>query len=235
VSDSIKFLLPELAGLDNNLTNKFKILAVSKHQSVEKIIDLVRKMGLSDFGENYLQEAIPKINQLKELKLTWHFIGPIQSNKTADIAKYFDWVHSVDRPKILDRLAYQRDPALGKLSICLQVNIDHEVTKSGTSPELLFKLVAQAQNLIEKENKPIVLKGLMAIPSQIHALGSFEDQRKPFRSLKKLFDHVKSELSPSMREDFEVLSMGMSADFKAAILEGSTLIRLGTRLFGQRG
>ena len=197
------------------------LLAVSKRQSVAKIREAAAA-GVRDFGENYLQEAIEKQRQLEDLpKLIWHFIGPIQSNKTRGISENFDWVHSVDRSKIARRLSEQRPPHLKPLSICIQINLSEEDTKSGTT-------TTQAADLCELTGslENIRLRGLMAIPAPSeHA----DEQRKNFMALSRLFNTLKSK-HPSM----DTLSMGMSNDYGPAILQGSTMIRLGTALFGPR-
>ena len=197
------------------------LLAVSKRQSVAKIREAAAA-GVRDFGENYLQEAIEKQRQLEDLpKLIWHFIGPIQSNKTRGISENFDWVHSVDRSKIARRLSEQRPPHLKPLSICIQINLSEENTKSGTTTTQAADLCALTDSL---EN--IRLRGLMAIPAPSeHA----DEQRKNFMALSRLFNTLKSK-HPSM----DTLSMGMSNDYGPAILQGSTMIRLGTALFGPR-
>ena len=197
------------------------LLAVSKRQSVAKIREAAAA-GVRDFGENYLQEAIEKQRQLEDLpKLIWHFIGPIQSNKTRGISENFDWVHSVDRSKIARRLSEQRPAHLKPLSICIQINLSEEDTKSGTTTTQAADLCALTDSL---EN--IRLRGLMAIPAPSeHA----DEQRKNFMALSRLFNTLKSK-HPSM----DTLSMGMSNDYGTAILQGSTMIRLGTALFGPR-
>ena len=197
------------------------LLAVSKRQPVSKIREAAAA-GLRDFGENYLQEAIDKQRQLENLSsLIWHFIGPIQSNKTRGISENFDWVHSVDRSKIARRLSEQRPPHLKPLSICIQINLSEEDTKSGTTTTQAADLCALTDSL---EN--IRLRGLMAIPAPTD---NREAQQKNFITLSRLFDTLKSK-HPSM----DTLSMGMSNDYGPAILQGATMIRLGTALFGPR-
>ena len=197
------------------------LLAVSKRQPVSKIREAAAA-GLRDFGENYLQEAVDKQLQLKDLSnLIWHFIGPIQSNKTRGISENFDWVHSVDRSKIARRLSEQRPLHLKPLNVCIQINLSEEDTKSGTTATQAVDLCALTDSL---EN--IRLRGLMAIPAPTDTRGA---QRENFIALSRLFDTLKSE-HPSM----DTLSMGMSDDYSSAILQGSTMIRLGTALFGPR-
>ncbi len=200
------------------------LLAVSKTFGPEAVIEAV-DAGQRAFGENYLQEALDKMVAVRalrpELALEWHFIGPIQSNKTRPIAEHFDWVHSVDREKIAQRLSEQRPAHLPPLNICLQVNISGEETKSGVRPEdavVLGRNVAALPRLR--------LRGLMAIPEP---LADTEKQREPFRQLRLLKE--------SMQENglvLDTLSMGMSADMDAAIAEGATIVRVGTAIFGQR-
>ena len=174
--------------------------------------------GLRDFGENYLQEALDKQAELSELPLIWHFIGPIQSNKTKPIAEHFAWVHSVDRLKIAQRLSEQRPNHLPPLNICLQVNVSAEDSKSGCAPAELAALalaVSQLPNLR--------LRGLMAIPEPTDDVAA---QRAAFARLRELRDGLPMPL--------DTLSMGMSHDLDAAIAEGATWVRIGTALFGAR-
>jgi len=196
------------------------LLAVSKTRTVEELV-LAIEAGQHCFGENYLQEALDKIAALKQHTLQWHFIGPIQSNKTRPIAEHFDWVHSVDRLKIAQRLSEQRPIHLPALNICLQVNIDAETSKSGCSLEELPELVAQVSNLPN-----IQLRGLMAIPQATETL---EQQRQPFRRLREAMDQLRQQGYP-----LDTLSMGMSGDLEAAIAEGATIVRIGTDIFGPR-
>ena len=224
VTDKIHTAQEQIAELEQQSgrpRGSVTLLAVSKRQPVAKIREAAAA-GLRDFGENYLQEAIEKQQQLEDLpKLIWHFIGPIQSNKTRGISENFDWVHSVDRSKIARRLSEQRPPHLKPLSICIQINLSEENTKSGTTTTQAADLCALTDSL---EN--IRLRGLMAIPAPSeHA----DEQRKNFMALSRLFNTLKSK-HPSM----DTLSMGMSNDYGPAILQGSTMIRLGTALFGPR-
>ncbi len=177
--------------------------------------------GLDQFGENYLQEALDKIAALSDLPLTWHFIGPVQSNKTRPIAEHFHWIHSVDRLKIARRLSEQRPHELHPLQVCLQVNISGEESKSGVTPAELPELAAAVAEL-----PGLTLRGLMAIPE---ASDDPERQRAPFAALRREFERLQSR-HPTL----DTLSMGMSADLEAAIAEGSTLVRVGTDIFGPR-
>ncbi|MCW5297293.1 YggS family pyridoxal phosphate-dependent enzyme [Herbaspirillum lusitanum] len=200
------------------------LLAVSKFFDAASVLDAVRA-GQTAFGENYLQEALDKIAALKlaapEAQVAWHFIGPIQSNKTRQIAENFDWVHSVDREKIARRLAEQRPPGLPPLNICLQVNISGEDSKSGLSPDELLPVARAVAAL-----PGLRLRGLMAIPAPTEVE---EEQRAAFRRLRELAEQLtKGGIA------CDTLSMGMSADMDAAIAEGATIVRVGTAIFGQR-
>jgi pyridoxal phosphate enzyme (YggS family) len=177
--------------------------------------------GQRDFGENYLQEALAKMDELAGLPLTWHFIGPIQSNKTRPIAERFDWVHSIDREKIARRLAEQRPPGLPPLQVCIEVNVSGEASKSGVAPADLPALAQVITGLPQ-----LKLRGLMAIPEPTpdEAL-----QRSRFALLRTLRDDLVRAGLP-----LDTLSMGMSADLEAAIAEGATLVRVGTAIFGAR-
>lgn len=196
------------------------LLAVSKTRSANDILDLYQ-LGQHRFGENYLQEALQKIVQLEDYDIEWHFIGPIQSNKTREIASHFSWVHSVDRLKIAQRLSEQRPLDLAPLNICLQVNVSGENSKSGCSLEELPKLAAEVAQLPR-----LKLRGLMTIPA---SCGDTDMQRLPFRSLRIAMEQLNSS-----GLGLDTLSMGMSGDLGAAILEGATLVRIGTALFGPR-
>lgn len=204
----------------NRPADSVQLLAVSKTWPADALRQLADQ-GQRHFGENYLQEAIDKIKALKDLSLVWHFIGPIQSNKTRDIANHFDWVHSVDRLKIAMRLSEQRPAGLPPLNLCLQVNIDLEATKAGVTSENLFELAAAVQPL---EN--IQLRGLMVIPK---ATDDSDLQHDAFQRAHTLFIQLQQRFP-----GIDTLSMGMTADFETAIAEGSTLVRVGTALFGDR-
>jgi pyridoxal phosphate enzyme (YggS family) len=181
--------------------------------------------GQRDFGENYVQEALAKIEALADLRaqLRWHLIGPLQSNKTRVAAEQFDWVHSVDRPKIAQRLAEQRPAGLPPLQLCLQVNISGEASKSGLLPG---EVAAVAQVVAQLPAERVRLRGLMAIPEPAR---DFEAQRRPHRALRELLAALnQSGLA------LDTLSMGMSADLEAAVAEGATIVRIGTAIFGVR-
>jgi hypothetical protein len=196
------------------------LLAVSKTRPAEDI-RAAYNCGLREFGESYLQEALQKMAALEDLDLTWHFIGPIQSNKTRPIAEHFDWVHSVGRSKIARRLNEQRPDGLAPLQVCLQVNISGEDTKSGAALEELPQLVRDILTLPRLE-----LRGLMAIPA---ATDNVQLQRQSFVRLRTALEQLQA-IAPGM----DTLSMGMSGDMEAAIAEGATIVRVGTAIFGDR-
>jgi len=201
-----------------------QILPVSKTRSPNEIAQIAQA-GFTDFGESYLQEAQQKIAALAELGLHWHFIGPIQSNKTQEIAHIFSWVHSVDREKVARRLNDQRQENLPPLNICLQVNISGEKTKSGIEPSALYELASCTVALPR-----LRLRGLMAIPAPD---ANFEQQRQAFKAVRETFDSLKAKLG-DIAVTMDTLSMGMSNDLEAAIAEGSTIVRIGTDIFGSR-
>lgn len=200
------------------------LLAVSKTQPVEAILEAATA-GQNAFGENYEQEAVTKILVIRknhpDLKLEWHFIGPIQSNKTRAIAEHFDWVHSVDRERIARRLSDQRPADLPPLNICLQINISGETSKSGIRPEDLPNL-AKTVSMMPR----LKLRGLMAIPEPET---DPDKQRRPFHAMKILFRQLQE-----AGFELDTLSMGMSDDMSAAIDEGATIVRIGTAIFGPR-
>ena len=202
------------------LPGSVHVLAVSKTQPATAIAALAAA-GQRRFGENYLQEALEKIAELAALDLEWHFIGPIQTNKTRGIAEHFAWVHSVDRLKIAERLNAQRPADLPPLNICLQVNIDQEPAKQGLE-EREVALIAAAVAALPR----LRLRGLIAIPAPV---ADFASQRRPLARLRTLQD-----LLNAAGLALDTLSMGMSEDLEAAIAEGATLTRVGTALFGPR-
>lgn len=196
------------------------LLAVSKTRSADELRALAA-LGQRCFGENYLQEALGKISALQELELEWHFIGPLQSNKSKPVAEHFAWVHSVDRLKLAKRLSEQRPAELPPLNICLQVNVSGEQSKSGVSFAELPELARQVAALPR-----LKLRGLMAIPAPAN---DFAAQRLPLRKLREALQQLNRE-----GLQLDTLSMGMSDDLEAAITEGATMIRIGTALFGPR-
>jgi pyridoxal phosphate enzyme (YggS family) len=199
-------------------TNSVLLLAVSKTKPAS-IIASAYQAGQRHFGENYLQEALSKQRILGAFDITWHFIGPIQSNKTKAIASHFNWVHSVDTLKIAQRLSKQRPSSLVPLNICLQVNISNEPSKSGIPLDKLAELCEQVANLPN-----IKLRGVMAIPAPSD---SFEEQCEPYKILHQAVKNLN-------KPELNTFSFGMSDDLNAAIAEGSTIVRIGTALFGAR-
>lgn len=200
--------------------NSVRLLAVSKTKPIADI-EAVLAAGQQDFGENYLNEALQKIEQLAGQGCCWHFIGAIQSNKTRPIAQNFDWVHTVDRLKIAQRLSDQRGEHDKPLNICIQVNVDQEASKAGVSTAEAAELCRQVSALPR-----LKLRGLMAIP---RASDSFDDQRDSCHRLRELFESIQQDIP-----DLDTLSVGMSGDLEAAVAEGSTMVRIGTAIFGQR-
>ncbi len=200
--------------------DEITLLAASKTNPAERVRE-AWLAGQTIFGENYLQEALVKISALADLPIEWHFIGPIQSNKTKRIAENFAWVHSVDREKIADRLSKDRSESLPPLQVCLQVNVSGEDNKSGVAPEGVANLAAHIVRLPR-----LKLRGLMAVPELTTATALQRDQ---FHMLRELFDQL-------MRDGYELdtLSMGMSEDMDIAIAEGATMVRVGTAIFGPR-
>jgi pyridoxal phosphate enzyme (YggS family) len=196
------------------------LLAVSKTR-LAPVLRAAWEAGIGQFGENYVQESLDKMALLQDLPLCWHFIGPIQSNKTRAIAEHFSWVHSVDRLKIARRLSEQRPPGLAPLQVCLQVNISAEASKSGVSLQQLPELAAAVGGLPRLQ-----LRGLMAIPA---AEVDAARQRQSFIRVRQALEHLQEQ-----HPQLDTLSMGMSADLEAAIAEGSTMVRIGTDIFGPR-
>lgn len=195
-----------------------ELLAVSKTHPAEMLREMYAT-GQRSFGENYLQEALEKIEALADLEIDWHFIGHVQRNKTKHLASNFAWVHGVDRLIIAERLSSQREATQAPLNICLQVNIDAQDTKDGCQPNEVAGLVAQISTLPN-----LCLRGLMVIPAP--------NNPQAFADAKMLFEHVKAQHAKP--EDWDTLSMGMSGDMTDAIAAGSTMVRVGTALFGAR-
>ena len=196
-----------------------QLLAVSKTHPAESLREMYQA-GQRSFGENYLQEALTKIDELQDLEIEWHFIGHVQRNKTKHLAEKFDWVHGVDRLIIAERLSSQRMDSRKPLNICIQVNIDGQDSKDGCQPDEVAELVKQISQLPN-----IRLRGLMVIPAPENSVA--------FADAKTLFEQVKS--LHARPQDWDTLSMGMSGDLDAAIAAGSTMVRVGTALFGARG
>ena len=207
----------ELAG---RAVDEVRLLAVSKTFPPQRVREAAAA-GQRDFGENYVQEALGKIGALGDLGLEWHFIGPLQSNKTRPVAEHFEWVHGIERLKIAERLSAARGAERPPLQVCLQVNVSGEASKSGVSPgdtAALARAVAALPNLR--------LRGLMAIPEPT---GDMALARRRFAALRELRDALNREGLA-----LDTLSMGMSHDLEAAILEGATIVRVGTAIFGER-
>ena len=197
-----------------------ELLAVSKTWPVECVIAAARA-GQRAFGENYVQEGVDKALATVDLDLTWHFIGPLQSNKTRPVAEHFAWAHSLDRLKIAERLSAQRPPELPPLQVCVQVNVSGEASKSGCSPDEAVALCRAVAALPR-----LKLRGLMASPQQAD---DFAAQRAPLRRLREICEQVRAAGLP-----LDTLSMGMSHDLEAAVAEGATIVRIGTAIFGER-
>lgn len=202
---------------------KVVILGASKQHSVEAIRQLY-ELGITHFGENFVQDALPKISCTADTKITWHYIGKVQSNKTRLIATHFDWVQSVDRLRIADRLNQTRSLLQDKepLNVCIEVNVDNEPSKSGLQSTEVHNFVKSLEQF-----KSLQPRGLMAIPN---ASSDVQETRQAFRRLYELFVSCRTPENPQ----WDTLSMGMSADYHIAITEGATMIRLGTALFGPR-
>jgi pyridoxal phosphate enzyme (YggS family) len=212
------------------------LIAVSKTFPAEAVVQAANA-GQRHFGENYLQEAVDKIARVKEMapalsdgdvdanSLIWHFIGPLQSNKTRAVAEHFDWVHSIEREKVARRLSEQRPAQLPPLNVCIQVNVSGEQTKSGVTPEEALPLAA-----VIAELPNLRLRGLMSIPEATEDVSLQRQRFARLRSLLQQLNQVRTASQPAL----DTLSMGMSADMEAAILEGATMVRIGTAIFGSR-
>lgn len=223
IADSLLAVRQRIAAAErqfNRPPDSVALLAVSKTRPAEDIEEAARA-GQRAFGENHVQEALGKIAALAQLALEWHFIGPIQTNKTRAIAEYFQWVHSIDRLKVARRLSAQRPPERGPLNVCVQVNVSSERTKSGVPVEEAAELASAIASLPR-----LRLRGLMAIPAPCQ---NFDAQRQPLRALHRLFDELNAG-----GLGMDTLSMGMTADLEAAIAEGATIVRVGTGIFGPR-
>jgi pyridoxal phosphate enzyme (YggS family) len=216
----IQDLLAKAAADAGRPEDHIRLLAVSKKKPLEAILEAANA-GQRDFGENFVQEGLDKIQSCGRDDLTWHFIGHLQSNKTRAVAQHFQWVHTIDRLKIARRLSEQRPLDAPDLNVCIEVNIDDEAAKSGVAPGEVAALAREIAGLPR-----LRLRGLMCLPA---IRSDFDEQRKPFAALR--------ELQESLNDDglqLDTLSMGMSADYAAAIQEGATIVRIGTALFGVR-
>lgn len=220
--DAVRQRIAQAAAAASRDPASIKLLAVSKTfpaSDVRAAFDA----GQRAFGENYVQEAVAKITELGALRgeMEWHFIGPLQSNKTKVVAEHFDWVHSVDRLKIAERLSDQRPEGAAALNVCLQVNVSGEASKSGVEPDEAAALAHKIAAL-----PGLRLRGLMAIPEPA---ATQDEQRVPHARLRALLDTLRAD-----GLDLDTLSIGMSADLEAAVLEGATMVRIGTAIFGAR-
>jgi PLP dependent protein len=220
VLSEVRARMARAAAVAGRSAHSVTLLAVGKAQPAG-LLAAAADCGVSDFGESYLQEALAKIAALRARELTWHFIGRIQANKTRPIAATFTWVHALDRARIAERLAAQRPPTAAPLNVCLEVNIAGEASKGGVMPAELPELAAVVARLPR-----LALRGLMCIPPEESEPAR---QRAWFARLRALRDDLNA-----AGYSLDTLSMGMSADFEAAILEGATIVRLGTVLFGAR-
>jgi pyridoxal phosphate enzyme (YggS family) len=222
--DAVQARIAAACAASGRSASSVQLLAVSKTFSADDVRQ-VAACGQRDFGENYIQEGVDKITALQAsgLQLVWHCIGPIQSNKTKLVAEHFDWAHTVDRLKIAQRLNDQRPVHLAPLNVCLQVNIDGGETKSGIAPADVLALAAEVAQL-----PCLVLRGLMTIPDPVEG---FDAQVAVHAKARALFDEVKTTLN---LPHFDTLSMGMTGDLEAAVQAGSTMVRVGTAIFGGR-
>jgi hypothetical protein len=216
----IQDLLAKAAADAGRPADHIRLLAVSKKKPLAAILAAV-SAGQREFGENFVQEGIAKITANGRDDLVWHFIGHLQANKTKVVAENFHWVHTIDRLKIAERLSRQRPFHADSLNVCIEVNVDAEENKSGVSPAELPELAAAIAKLPR-----LRLRGLMCLPAIRH---DFDEQRKPFAALRKMLESLQAS-----GLTLDTLSMGMSADYAAAIAEGATMVRIGTALFGVR-
>ncbi|PXF64448.1 YggS family pyridoxal phosphate-dependent enzyme [Kangiella spongicola] len=222
IASQLELLQQEIAKSSEkrvNFQDNVRLVAVSKRQPIDKIEEAYQK-GHRIFGENFVQEGVEKIQKIDKSDIEWHMLGAIQSRKCKDIATHFDWVQSVDRTKVINKLNQARQ-GMPPLNVCIQVNLFGEAQKAGVDETECFEL---AQAIYEAEN--LALRGIMALPPKQHdypkQLQQFEEISTLYRQLKDKYPHI------------DTLSMGMSGDFEAAILAGSNMIRIGTAIFGQR-
>jgi len=217
---AVQARIRDAAVLAGRLPESVRLLAVSKTWPLASVINAA-DAGQKAFGENYVQEGVDKVAATRDRPLEWHFIGPLQSNKSRLVAEHFDWVHSVDRLKIAERLSAQRPAHLPPLQVCIQVNVSGEASKSGCAPDEALALCQAVATL-----PGLSLRGLMAIPEPTDDPAA---QRTPFRQVREIFEHIRAAGFP-----LDTLSMGMSHDLEAAIAEGATIVRIGTAIFGER-
>jgi pyridoxal phosphate enzyme (YggS family) len=217
---AVQARIGKAAALAGRSPESVRLLAVSKTWPLASIVDAA-DAGQRAFGENYVQEGIAKIMAIAGRNLEWHFIGPLQSNKSRDVAVRFDWAHSIDRLKIAERLSAQRPAYLPPLQVCVQVNVSGEASKSGCAPD---EALALCRDVAKQPG--LRLRGLMAIPEPTDDPAA---QRAPFRRLREIYEHLRANGLP-----LDTLSMGMSHDLEAAVAEGATIVRIGTAIFGER-
>jgi PLP dependent protein len=217
---AVKARIAEAARAAGRMPESIQLLAVSKTKPLDDVLAAVAA-GQTAFGENYVQEGADKAIATVNRELIWHFIGPLQSNKTRMVAEHFAWVHSIERLKIAERLSAQRPASLPPLQVCVQVNVSGEASKSGCAPEQTLALCQAIAKL-----PGLRLRGLMAIPEATEDRAA---QHAPFRQLREIFEQIRAAGLP-----LDTLSMGMSHDLEAAIAEGATIVRIGTAIFGER-
>ncbi|MCW8964787.1 MAG: YggS family pyridoxal phosphate-dependent enzyme [Gammaproteobacteria bacterium] len=217
---NVKTQIQQLSSRYNRPLGEVKLLAVSKTFPAERIRE-VYGLGQRAFGENYVDEALVKINTLSDLDIEWHYIGPVQSNKTRKIAENFHWLHSLASEKHARRLSSQRPAEMPPLNVCIQVNVSHESSKSGINDQEVNALASIVQDL-----PGLCLRGIMGIPAMT---SNIEQQRQAFSSLAQVYRQLRTTY-----ENVDTLSMGMTGDMEAAIAEGSTMLRIGTAIFGAR-
>ncbi|UCV18704.1 YggS family pyridoxal phosphate-dependent enzyme [Ferribacterium limneticum] len=217
---AVQARISDAAVLAGRSPESIRLLAVSKTWPLASVIEAA-DAGQRAFGENYVQEGVDKVAATAGLNLEWHFIGPLQSNKSRAVAEHFDWVHSIERLKIAERLSAQRPANLPPLQVCVQVNVSGEASKSGCAPDEALDLCRAVASL-----PGLQLRGLMAIPEPTDDPAA---QRAPFRQVREIYDHIRAAGIP-----LDTLSMGMSHDLEAAVAEGATIVRIGTAIFGER-
>lgn len=217
---AVQARIREAAKLAGRSPESVRLLAVSKTWPLSSVL-AAAGAGQQAFGENYVQEGLEKVAATAGQNLEWHFIGPLQSNKSRPVAEHFDWVHTIDRLKIAERLSAQRPSHLPPLQVCVQVNVSGELSKSGCAPEEALALCQAVAAL-----PALQLRGLMAIPEPTDEMAA---QRAPFRQLRDIFETIRAAGLP-----LDTLSMGMSHDLEAAVAEGATIVRIGTAIFGER-
>jgi len=217
---AVQARISDAAALAGRSPESIRLLAVSKTWPLASVIEAA-DAGQRAFGENYVQEGIDKVTATARRNLEWHFIGPLQSNKSRAVAEHFDWVHSIERLKIAERLSAQRPAKLPPLQVCIQVNVSGEASKSGCAPDEALALCQAVAAL-----PGLQLRGLMAIPEPTDDPAA---QRAQFHHVWEIYDHIRASGIP-----LDTLSMGMSHDLEAAVAEGATIVRIGTAIFGER-